>query len=126
MQLTVRGNFTYAHNTILDNDQPRWAEPYLNKIGQSNWQEYGLVAAGLFSSQEEIDAWPTQAWGEVHPGDIKYLDLNGDGKVGMPDIVTLIRHLSGWDVEISEKAADMNSDSNIGMADLVLLIRATV
>lgn len=44
----------------------------------------------------------------------------------MPDIVTLIRYLSGWDVEISEKAADMNSDSNIGMADLVLLIRATV
>ena len=84
-QLTVRGNFTYAHNTILDNDQPRWAEPYLNKIGQSNWQEYGLVAAGLFSSQEEIDAWPTQAWGEVHPGDIKYLDLNGDGKVDTYD-----------------------------------------
>ena len=85
VQLTVRGNFTYAHNTILDNDQPRWAEPYLNKIGQSNWQEYGLVAAGLFSSQEEIDAWPTQAWGEVHPGDIKYLDLNGDGKVDTYD-----------------------------------------
>ena len=85
VQLTVRGNFTYAHNTILDNDQPRWAEPYLNKIGQSNWQEYGLVAAGLFSSQEEIDAWPTQPWGEVHPGDIKYLDLNGDGKVDTYD-----------------------------------------
>lgn len=85
VELTVRGNFTYAHNTILDNDQPRWAEPYLNKIGQSNWQEYGLVAAGLFSSQEEIDAWPVQSWGEVHPGDIKYLDLNGDGIVSPDD-----------------------------------------
>ena len=53
-------------------------------------------------------------------------DVNSDGRVGMLDIVTLIRYLFGWDVKISEKAADMNSDSNIGMADLVLLIRATV
>ena len=52
--------------------------------------------------------------------------MNSDGRVGMLDIVTLIRYLFGWDVKISEKAADMNSDSNIGMADLVLLIRATV
>ena len=58
---------------------------------------------------------------KVIPGDV-----NGDGKVGMPDIVMLIRYLSGWSVEISERAADMNSDSNISMADLVLLIRATV
>ena len=36
-------------------------------------------------------------------------DVNSDGRVGMLDIVTLIRYLFGWDVEISEKAADMNS-----------------
>ena len=57
---------------------------------------------------------------------ISQRDVNSDGRVGMLDIVTLIRYLFGWDVKISEKAADMNSDSNIGMADLVLLIRATV
>lgn len=53
-------------------------------------------------------------------------DVNGDGEVGMKDIVMLIRFLSAWDVTVIEKAADMNSDSTLGMVDLILLIRATV
>lgn len=89
VQLTMRGNFTYAHNIIVDNDEPAWREPYMNRVGQSNWQTFGLVAAGLFSSQEEIDGWPTQSWGVVQPGDIKYLDLNGDGKVDEYDVKPL-------------------------------------
>jgi len=89
VQLTMRGNFTYAHNIIVDNDEPAWKEPYMNRVGQSNWQTFGLVAAGLFSSQEEIDGWPTQSWGVVQPGDIKYLDLNGDGKVDEYDVKPL-------------------------------------
>ena len=35
--------------------------------------------AGLFQDQEDIDSWAKQSFGEVKPGDIKYLDLNGDG-----------------------------------------------
>ena len=94
VDITARANFTYAHNTILDNDQPEWEYAYQNRIGQSNWQTFGLVADGLFQSQEEIDAWPTQKFGEVKPGDIRYLDINGDGVVddydkkpiGFPDV----------------------------------------
>ena len=94
VDLTARANFTYAHNTILDNDQPEWEYAYQNRIGQSNWQTFGLVADGLFQSQEEIDAWPTQKFGEVKPGDIRYIDINGDGVVddydkkpiGFPDV----------------------------------------
>ncbi|MBQ7855888.1 MAG: TonB-dependent receptor [Alistipes sp.] len=81
VEVTARANFTYTHNTILNNDQPDWEYLYLNRIGQSNWQTFGLVADGLFQSQEEIDAWPTQKFGEVKPGDIRYLDINGDGVV---------------------------------------------
>ena len=94
VDITARANFTYAHNTILDNDQPDWEYAYMNRIGQSNWQTFGLVADGLFQSQAEIDAWPKQQFGEVKPGDIRYLDLNGDGvindydkkAIGYPDV----------------------------------------
>ena len=52
----------------------------------------GLVAVGLFKDQADIDSWPTQDFGgTVRPGDIKYLDLNGDRKVDGND-VTMLGH----------------------------------
>ncbi|MBD8489158.1 TonB-dependent receptor [Echinicola sp. CAU 1574] len=38
---------------------------------------YGYVADGLYQSQEEIDAGPTQ-FGTLQPGDIRYRDIAGD------------------------------------------------
>lgn len=49
------------------------------------------MADGLFSSQEEIDIWADQSsFGSViMPGDIKYRDINGDGKISEEDQVML-------------------------------------
>ena len=84
--LTVRGNFTYARNMIVDQDQPDYKYLYMNRTGQARYQTFGLVAAGLFRDQADIDAWPKQSFGDVEPGDIKYLDLNGDGVVDSYDV----------------------------------------
>ena len=81
LHLTVRGNFTYARNMIVDQDQPDYKYLYMNRTGQARYQTFGLVAAGLFRDQADIDAWPKQSFGDVEPGDIKYLDLNGDNIV---------------------------------------------
>ena len=85
LHLTVRGNFTYARNMIVDQDQPDYKYLYMNRTGQARYQRFGLVAAGLFRDQADIDAWPKQSFGDVEPGDIKYLDLNGDGVVDSYD-----------------------------------------
>ncbi len=51
------------------------------------WQNviFGYVAKGLFQNQEEIDNWALDQDGNgnatIRPGDIKYQDLNGDGKL---------------------------------------------
>ena len=113
VDITARGNFTYAHNTIVDNDQPDWEYLYMNTIGQSNWQQFGLVSAGLFRSQEEIDAWPKQEFGEVKPGDIKYVDINGDGVVnnydrkaiGYPDVPEIVY---GFGASVRWKGFDLS------------------
>lgn len=56
---------------------------------------WGYKSAGLFQSQEEIDAWPEQNLGStVRPGDIKYMDINGDGKITTEDQVYLGK--GGW------------------------------
>ena len=86
LHLTVRGNFTYARNMIVDQDQPDYKYLYMNRTGQARYQTFGLVAAGLFRDQADIDAWPKQSFGDVEPGDIKYLDLNGDGVVDSYDV----------------------------------------
>ena len=56
---------------------------------------WGYQSAGLFQSQEEIDNWYTQKLGStVRPGDIKYVDQNGDGEITTEDQVFLGK--GGW------------------------------
>ncbi len=49
----------------------------------------GYVAEGFFGSYEEIAAAPTQTFSEVHPGDIRYKDINGDGIIDTNDRIPL-------------------------------------
>lgn len=92
--LTSRSNFTYSRNKLLDNDEPDWEYKYQNKIGKpygSNGalQPFGLIAEGLFTSQEDIDRSPIQKFGEYRVGDIKYRDINGDGIVNNYDAIAV-------------------------------------
>ena len=92
--LTARGNFTYNRNKLLNNDEPDWAYKYQNRIGKpfgsgGALQPFGLVALGLFESQEEIDNSPQQMFGEYRVGDLKYQDMNGDGKIDSQDRIAI-------------------------------------
>jgi len=49
----------------------------------------GLIAIGLFKDQDEIDSSPTQTFSPVKPGDIKYMDLNGDGQIDANDMTQI-------------------------------------
>ena len=92
--VTARGNFTYNRNKLLNNDEPDWEYKYQNRIGKpfgsgGSMQPFGLVALGLFESQEEIDNSPVQNFGEYRVGDIKYQDINGDGIINSLDQVAI-------------------------------------
>ena len=60
---------------------------YQNYVGHSRAGTWALESLGLFQSQAEIDASPTQTFGTVRPGDIKYKDQNKDGKIDSNDQV---------------------------------------
>ncbi len=66
------------------------------EVGESIGYFYGHKTAGLFQSQAEIDAWAIQQGTDnsaLQPGDLKFVDVNGDGavndadrtKIGSPD-----------------------------------------
>ena len=87
---SVRGNFTYARNKIIENDMPVSLFPYQDARGQSIPvdQPAGLIAIGLFKDQQEIDNSPVQTFSTVvRPGDVKYRDVNGDGVIDTYDRV---------------------------------------
>ena len=80
------GNFTYAHNHIVEDDTPHPRYDWLETRGRRIDQPFGYIALGFFTCEEEIADSPTQTFmTEVRPGDVKYLDLNGDGKIRPDD-----------------------------------------
>jgi hypothetical protein len=60
------------------------------RTGRPLYTEFGFRALGLFQTQAEVDAAPKQI-GKTAPGDIRYEDVNGDGKVDDNDRVPIGR-----------------------------------
>lgn len=88
--ITGRFNFTYAHNEYVQNEEPEYRWPYLSDIGWpiNTWK--GYIAERLFIDQADVNNSPIQELGSVpQAGDIKYKDINGDGRVNSDDQVHL-------------------------------------
>lgn len=85
----LKGTFTYAHNEVVAKDEPSNVEGYYSEIGHPVNSLRGLVAEGLFTSQEEIDKHAKQTFSTYTVGDIKYKDLNNDGIIDGNDITTI-------------------------------------
>lgn len=81
---SIQGNVSYAKNKWIKYiDSPNIPE-WQKVTGTSVYANYGWVADGLYRTEEEID---NSAWYGTRPnlGDIKYVDLNGDGKIDSQD-----------------------------------------
>lgn len=88
----LRGTFTYAvsEKTLVDELQYDPSVKYLSQIGQSASQAWGLIAERLFVDNKEVANSPLQYEDAgLLAGDIKYKDVNGDGKVNNDDKVPI-------------------------------------
>lgn len=86
--ISGRFNFTYAHNEIIENEEPEYRWSYLSNIGWpiDTWK--GYIAERLFIDEADVANSPRQELGGiVRAGDIKYKDINGDGRVNSDDQV---------------------------------------
>jgi TonB-linked SusC/RagA family outer membrane protein len=86
-----RGTLTYAKSKLLKNEEPVYSDnlKYLSRVGNSLSQIYGLVAERLFIDDVDVANSPVQSFGNYKAGDIKYRDMNGDGKISSSDVVPI-------------------------------------
>lgn len=85
---SIEGHMSYSKNKIIY--QAEAPNPYywMNKTGYSIGQRFGLKSDGLFNTQEELANRPynTYTSNKATLGDIRYVDLNGDGLIDNKDV----------------------------------------
>ena len=82
-------NGGWLFSKVVDDGQAYQMYDYLYHKGNPVGQRYGLEVIGIFQNQVEINNSPRQTFGAVKPGDLKYLDQNGDGVIDKQDRVKM-------------------------------------
>lgn len=90
---TLGINGTY-YETVATKRAELYENSYQNRQGRPLDAMWGLQSMGLFQNQDEIVNSPSQTFGQVKPGDIKYKDQNADGVIDSRDEVYLGK--GGW------------------------------
>lgn len=94
MQVNIGGTFSLNKNKIKEQAEEPRAYENLVTTGYPLNSIWGLKSDGLLT-QQDIDNMnlpetdpnyvPKHTFTTVHPGDIKYVDVNGDGKIDKND-----------------------------------------
>ncbi|WP_210416854.1 TonB-dependent receptor [Echinicola soli] len=121
VRVGIRANFTFAKNKILEYDEVEQPHPWMNITGTSLRTNRLPIAERLYT-EDDFDVTmeggeavytlkeglATSAWSSnLMPGDIKFMDLNGDGRFdnldkkrgsGYPEVPEII-YGAGFNVE---------------------------
>lgn len=89
MDATIRGNYTFSQNRIENWEKVYDRYPYQVFSNLPSEIVRGYQSLGFFKDEDDVKYSPKQSWGAVKPGDLKYKDVNGDGKIDSDDQVPL-------------------------------------
>lgn len=92
----IGANVSYAKNKIIFQNEIEYPYSWMSKTGKPVGQQFGYVFDGYFTEEEAANynslkgkegGIPDQGTGYVPlAGDVKYKDINGDGKIDEKDI----------------------------------------
>ena len=88
---SVTGNLSYAHNRVLSRVQADNTLPWQSVLGRPYGAIWGYKSDGLYQTQEELENAPKPVGVQPRLGDIKYVDINGDGQITSQDQVEIAR-----------------------------------
>jgi TonB-dependent starch-binding outer membrane protein SusC len=93
LKFSFNANFATLQNKVLSllDNQPIYAgrintgiNATLTEVGHPIGSFYGYQMDGIFQNAEQIESSAYQGQG-IRPGDVKYKDINGDGKIDAND-----------------------------------------
>lgn len=118
---SIGGNISINREKTIFRDQAEFAsmEAYRrgNQVGEWTDRFWAYPTEGLFQLQEEIDGWADiDGAGNrtIKPGDIKFVDYNGDGMISPEDMIVTGRGVNprlmfGIDVSFSWKGFELST-----------------
>ncbi len=89
---TIGVNGGFNTSEVIADNLPEYEYEWLNHVGNPTDAIYSFTALGLFADSADIADSPEQTYGAVQPGNIKYDDLNDDGKVTSNNDKEMIGH----------------------------------
>ena len=92
VELSLGTNLTYSTSDAKRDEL--YVDSYQNRTGKPVDAIFGLVSNGFFMDQNDISNSPRQLFGETRPGDIKYVDQNGDNLIDSRDEVKIGRWIA--------------------------------
>ena len=121
VQLALSGNISYVENKILELGEDKTFLPGLQRFGPQGIELtrtiegyayesfYGYQTSGLFQNEADVAAW-VNADGELlqpnaRPGDIRFVDVNGDGVINEDDRTIIGDPTPNWTYGINVNAA---------------------
>ena len=108
----INPDFLVILHYHVSGEAPEEIQPY---VFQQDGQYYASFVVTSFS--DFVMTMPA-AEEERLPGDV-----NGDGKVNTMDLIRLMKHINGEEVEMAEGAGDVNGDGKINTMDLIRLMK---
>src|SRR5690606_8850545 len=117
---SIGGNVSWNREKVLNIDQPDFVTQEAfrlnNRIGEWTDRLWRLPTDGLFQSMEEIKNWADidgKNNATITPGDVKYIDTNGDGRITAEDQIiagrgVFPRFTYGINTSVSWKGFDLS------------------
>jgi hypothetical protein len=111
----VKGNFSYAVNKVEYKAEANYPYPWMNDTGYPIGQYKGLLTNGFYNTQQELNNRPYNTYGNnARLGDLKFVDVNGDGTIDQKDVVpigypNLPEVAYNWTVGFSYKGFDLSA-----------------
>lgn len=88
---SVAPNLSIQNSKVIFQDEPFRQYDYQVRTGLRVGQSFGYQANGLFQSVAEINSSAKPANSSIVPGDIRYVDQNGDGIIDENDQIAIGR-----------------------------------
>jgi TonB-linked SusC/RagA family outer membrane protein len=97
LQVSLGATMTYAKNKLIQvfEGPTTFNNPNRKITGRPLGTQFGYESLGYFQASDFdqtgalVKGIATQPWGAVQPGDIRYKDQNGDGKINDDDITKI-------------------------------------